>query len=119
MPQSLGEAPIPQTAFPKKLAAAIRAFDEVTNNPDLLKGKSPKQALEKWLLGHAEECGLIKPDGKPNKEGIEQICKVANWKPKGGATPTQVVEQANNAGSASIGFGGASEGGFAKTYLGV
>ena len=33
-------------------------------------------------------------DGAPNKGGIEEICKVANWKPEGGATPTPTSVQA-------------------------
>lgn len=72
----------------KKLEAANKAWEAITANPALLRGKSPKQALQKWLTEHAEELGLLNRDGRPNQTGIEEICKVANWKPEGGATPT-------------------------------
>jgi len=74
--------------FPPKLDAAIRAWTAVTGEPERLRGKSPKQALESWLIEHAAELGLLNRNGDPNRSGIEEICKVANWKPEGGATPT-------------------------------
>ena len=74
--------------FPRKLDAAIKAWTAVTSEPERLKGRSPKQALEAWLIEHAAELGLLNKDGAPNRNGIEEICKVANWKPEGGATPT-------------------------------
>jgi hypothetical protein len=74
--------------YPPKLDAAIRAWQAVTSDPSRLAGRSPKQALEKWLTENALSLGLTNRDGQPNKTGIEEICKVANWKPEGGATPT-------------------------------
>jgi hypothetical protein len=74
--------------LPPKLNAAMRAWTAVTSDPRLTWGKSPKHALRAWLSDHAEELGLLKQDGELNKAGIEEICKVANWKPEGGATPT-------------------------------
>ena len=56
--------------------------------PDALNGKTAKKALEIWLRKHANEYGLIGKDGNPNNLGIEEICKVANWNPGGGASPT-------------------------------
>jgi hypothetical protein len=76
--------------YAPKLAAAVRAWTEVTTDPGALNGKSPKKALEIWLRKHANEYGLTGKDGNPNELGIEEICKVANWKPSGGATPTPV-----------------------------
>lgn len=75
----------------KKLAAANKAWAAVTANPSLLIGKSPKQALEKWLSENAADLHLLNRDGTVNRTGIEEICKVANWKPSGGATPTPSV----------------------------
>jgi hypothetical protein len=72
----------------KKLDAANKAWAAVTSDPSRLVGKSPKQALEKWLTENAEELGLLNKDGKPNRTGIEEICKVANWRPEGGAART-------------------------------
>ncbi|MGA2871426.1 MAG: hypothetical protein ABSF34_19970 [Verrucomicrobiota bacterium] len=74
--------------YSKKLDAANRAWQAVSGNPALLRGRSPKQALEKWLAEHAKELGLLNKDGQPNRSGIEEISKVANWKPEGGAIPT-------------------------------
>jgi len=77
--------------FSKKLDAANRAWAAVTSDPDRLRGKSPKQALQAWLVENAQGLGLLNKDGQPNQTGIEEICKVANWKPEGGATPTQAA----------------------------
>lgn len=74
--------------YAPKLAAAVRAWNEVTSDPQLLNGKSPKKALEIWLRKHANEYHLTNKDGNPNETGIEEICKVANWRPAGGASPT-------------------------------
>ena len=70
--------------YAPKLAAAITAWQAVTD-PN---GKSPKQALVKWLREHASEFGLSDEDGKPNEQGIEEVAKVANWQPGGGAART-------------------------------
>lgn len=80
--------PIASPQLPLKLNAALRAWTAVTSEPSLLRGRSPKQALREWLTDHADELGLINRSGDPNTTGIEEICKVANWKPEGGATPT-------------------------------
>jgi hypothetical protein len=87
--------------YAPKLAAAVRAWNEVTADPGALNGKSPKKALEIWLRKHANEYGLTGKDGNPNELGIEEICKVANWKPTGGATPTPVSAPVQPASPAS------------------
>jgi len=80
--------------YAPKLEAAVQAWIEVTGNPELLKNKSPKQALDKWLREHALEYGLTLENGNPNNLGITEICKIANWRPEGGATPTSNPEKA-------------------------
>lgn len=70
--------------YAPKLAAAVRAWQAVTETV----GKTPKQALEKWIREHAAEFGLSDEDGMPNKTGIEEVAKIANWKPSGGAPRT-------------------------------
>ncbi|MFZ1445496.1 MAG: hypothetical protein WAS49_08480 [Candidatus Dechloromonas phosphoritropha] len=70
--------------YAPKLAAAVRAWLAVTN----LNGKTPKQALAKWLREHAAEFGMTDDEGKPNETGIEEAAKVANWQPGGGAPKT-------------------------------
>ncbi len=74
--------------LPPKLNAVLRAWTAVTSDPALTRGKSPKQALRSWLIQHAGELGLMNRQNEINETGIEEICKVANWKPEGGATPT-------------------------------
>ncbi|MBL0353051.1 MAG: hypothetical protein IPP03_10460 [Dechloromonas sp.] len=70
--------------YAPKLAAAVRAWQVVTD----LNGKTPKQALAKWLREHAAEFGMTDDEGKPNETGIEETAKVANWQPSGGAPKT-------------------------------
>jgi hypothetical protein len=73
--------------YAPRLAAAVRAWEAVTDS----KGKAPKQALIKWLREHAAEFSLSLDDGKPNETGIEEVAKVANWNPGGGAPKTPSV----------------------------
>jgi hypothetical protein len=74
--------------YANKLAAAMQAWNAVSENSALIKGKTPKQAIEKWLREHASEYGLTKDDGSPNEQGIDEVAKVANWKPGGGVAKT-------------------------------
>lgn len=71
--------------YAPKLAAAIKAWEAMTTNPDLMQSRTAKQAMIKWLRQHANEYGLTKDDGNPNENGIEDIAKIANWDSKGGA----------------------------------
>ncbi len=71
-----------------KLAAAISAWQAVTNDMTQLGTKTPKQAIEIWLRKNADKFGLTKDDGNPNETGIDEIAKIANWNTKGGAPKT-------------------------------
>lgn len=73
--------------YAPKLAAAVRAWQAVTDP----KGKHPKQALVKWLRENAAGFALTDDEGKPNETGIEEVSKVANWQPGGGAPKTPSV----------------------------
>ncbi len=77
-----------------KLAAANAAWTAVASDPKRRRGKSVKQAIIGWLTENAGSCGLTNRDGSPNKQGIEEIAKVANWQPNGGApkTPSALQE---------------------------
>lgn len=70
--------------YAPKLAAAVRAWLAVTETG----GRTPKQALSKWLREHAAAFDLTDEDGTPNETGIEEAAKVANWQPGGGAPKT-------------------------------
>ena len=74
--------------YAPKLSAAIEAWKAVNADPDLMKGKTVKQALLKWLRKNADQFGLTKDDGNPNEQGIEEIAKISNWATMGGAPKT-------------------------------
>jgi len=79
----------PQCAtYAPKLAAAVRVWSAVSENPDLQRGKSVKEALKVWLRQNGNLFGLTKDDGNPNEQGIEDVAKVANWDTSGGAPRT-------------------------------
>jgi hypothetical protein len=71
--------------FSAKLATAIAAWQAVTDNPQLVRAKSVKAALMRWLRDSAQKLRLTNKDGSVNEQAIEDIAKVANWDPKGGA----------------------------------
>ncbi len=69
--------------YAPKLAAAVRGWQAVADPG----GKSPKQALIKWLREHAADYGLSDDEGKPNETGIEEVAKsselaIGRWSPQ-------------------------------------
>jgi hypothetical protein len=70
--------------YAPRLAAAVNAWLAVTQGS----GKSVKDAIKKWLREHAAEFGLTNEDGNPNETGIDEVAKVANSQPTGGAPTT-------------------------------
>ena len=82
--------------YAPKLAAAVNAWKTITENQSLLNGKTPKQAMQRWLRENASRYGLTKDDGSPNETGIEEICKVANWNTGGGAAKTPTTPLVND-----------------------
>lgn len=72
--------------YSKKMASAIKAW-EAMDDVNLIKGKSPKSAMESWLESRYKELGLIYKTGI-NKTAIQEVAKVANWKEDGGAPST-------------------------------
>jgi len=74
--------------YSAKLAAAISAWKHVSRTPSARRGKSVKRAVSGWLLRNANRFGLMKDDGTPNEQGIEEVAKIANWDTKGGAPRT-------------------------------
>jgi hypothetical protein len=81
--------------YSPKLAATVSAWIAVTDNPELLNRKTPKQAVEKWLRENANQFGLTKDDGKLNESAITEICKIVNWNPQGGVAKTSPQVQEN------------------------
>ena len=70
--------------YAPKLAAAVSAWQAVI----VTSGKSPKQALEKWLRENASKFHLTDDNGNPINQAIEDCCKVANWQLGGDAPQT-------------------------------
>ncbi len=72
--------------YAPKLAAAVKAW---LANPEI-RGKTKKQAIDKWAREHAAQFGLTNDDGLPIEKAMEEIAIVANWNTSGGApkTPT-------------------------------
>lgn len=67
--------------YAPKLAAAVKAWQAVQETGK----RTPKQAMEKWLNEHAAELRIADQEGKPVKQAVEEISKVANWNLAGGA----------------------------------
>ncbi|MFC2952292.1 hypothetical protein ACFOOP_10155 [Marinicaulis aureus] len=76
--------------YSPKLAAAVTAWHWLDDEAKL-EGKTPKQAVQKWLRKHAAEYGICDDDGKPNESVVDSISQIVNWRTKGGAprTPTK------------------------------
>jgi hypothetical protein len=74
--------------YAPKLAAAVKAWEAVEDDVVAKGGRSPRTLLCEWLEQHATEFDLILGNGKLNRTGIEEVAKVANWKPEGGAPKT-------------------------------
>jgi hypothetical protein len=70
--------------YAPKLAAAVRAWEAVTEVPN---GSTAKREVEEWIRKRHVELGMSF-NGKPNNEGIRQCGSVANWNVIGGAPKT-------------------------------
>lgn len=74
--------------YAAKLAAAVDAWVQVTKSSDETAVGTPKRRLDTWLRKNASKYELTKADGNANEEAIQQISKIANWRPEGGASKT-------------------------------
>jgi hypothetical protein len=72
--------------YSAKLAAAVKVW-RAMDDENLLRGKAPTNAMREWLESRYSELGLVW-NGDMNKQGIDDVTKVANWKITGGATAT-------------------------------
>lgn len=82
--------------YAPKLAAAVRVW-QAMGDENLLRGKSPVQAMEAWLESRYKELGLAHERnnerngtkaGDMNNSAISEVAKVANWQLSGGAPKT-------------------------------
>jgi hypothetical protein len=74
--------------YSAKLAAAVACWEFLATHPELIRGISVKQAAVNWLTQHAVDYDLLLLNGKPNSQGIDEIAKIVNWQPQGGAPKT-------------------------------
>lgn len=72
--------------YSPKLAAAVRAWQAMDD--ETLHEKTPKQSVIVWLRKHSAKYDLQDKDGKLKEGTIEEIAKIVNWNPKGGAPST-------------------------------
>ena len=80
--------------YAPQLAAALEAWLAVSVADDL-NGKTPKQAIEKWLRENAAKFGMTNEDGIANESAIERIARICNWQPQGGAPATPSPDSVN------------------------
>ena len=78
--------------YSPKLAAAVRAW-EALEDDSFLKATTPKKAAQKWLRLYAVDFDLCDSDGIPVESAIEEISKVVNWNPRGGAPSTPDAQE--------------------------
>lgn len=78
--------------FAPQLAAAVEAWMQIEHPADL-KGKTPKQAIEKWLRENAAKFRMTDDDGTANESAIERIARICNWQPQGGVPATPVTNE--------------------------
>lgn len=74
--------------YAPKLAAALDAWVAVTAERRFETQGTPKRWIEKWLREQASRYALHKADGTLNEDAIQQIAKIVNWRPEGGAGKT-------------------------------
>jgi len=72
--------------YSPKLAAAVRAWQALED--EALHEKTPKQSVIVWLRKHSAKYDLQDKDGKLKEGTIEEIAKIVNWNPRGGAPST-------------------------------
>jgi hypothetical protein len=75
-----------KSRLPDKLRAGLDAFLATESTP--LRGKTRKQVLTDWLKQNAAEYRLVDDRGKPITHSIDEIARVANPDPAGGAPRT-------------------------------
>ncbi len=69
--------------YAPKLAATVEAWEAIDEIESF--AGTPKQRLMKWLRLNASRYGFTKEDGSPSENVLEELAKVANWSPGGGA----------------------------------
>jgi hypothetical protein len=86
--------------YSAKLAASVKVWLAMEDD-NLIRGKTPKTAMESFLTNNYKEFGLIHNQdssnhgykkGDINKGAITEIAKIANWNDKGGAPSTPLSE---------------------------
>jgi len=71
--------------YSAKLACALAAWEAVKFSS---KNKTPKQTIEAWVMANGVRFGLQGKDGTVPGAALEEVSKVVNWQPQGGAART-------------------------------
>lgn len=77
-PGSTTQSELTAAGYPDELHAAIEAFNAVHGDASATSGRTPKQALLKWL----------EQNTKLGKDARDRVAMVANWQRQGGAPKT-------------------------------
>ena len=73
--------------YSPKLTCAVAAWEAVERPQP---NKSVKQSLEAWVTSNGVNFGIAGEDGTVSPTAASEVAKIANWNPKGGATPTAI-----------------------------
>lgn len=74
--------------YSPKLACAVAAWEAIEKPQP---NKSVKQSLEAWVVSNGVNFGMGGDDNTVTQTAAGEVAKVANWNPKGGATPTAIA----------------------------
>jgi hypothetical protein len=77
--------------YAPKLAACIAAWEAVSV---AAKNSSVKQTLKDWIRSNASAYGVGDESGIVSDTAAEELAKIVNWSPGGGATPTTTSSEA-------------------------
>ncbi|AUQ57704.1 hypothetical protein PhaeoP30_00763 [Phaeobacter inhibens] len=71
--------------YSAKLAACVAAWEAVTGPA---KNSSVKKTVKDWLQSNASRYGVGDDNGIVSPTAAEELAKIVNWNPSGGANPT-------------------------------
>lgn len=77
--------------YAPKLAACIAAWEAVQTPA---KNSSAKQTLKDWIRSNASVYGVGDDSGIVSETAAEELARIVNWAPAGGATPTATSDEA-------------------------
>lgn len=65
--------------YSKRLNASIQAWNFINKNPDSLLNKTPKEAIQEYLINNSIELGFSEKFSNNDKSDLERISTVTSW----------------------------------------